>query len=113
MISSNSLEGIKTHTISLVRGNLSESTFKEVDYRKYRHAIERLENNLKTRVSSIYRFRGARIKAAQDILQRRLINRTMLEQKRLIPCYAGRLNLVISETGDVYPCEILTEASEM
>jgi radical SAM protein with 4Fe4S-binding SPASM domain len=105
----NSLEGIKTHTISLIRGNLSDRRFKNIDHRKYCNAIERLENNLKADISSIYRFKGAKIKAAQDILQRRLINRTMLEQKRLIPCYAGRLNLVITESGNVYPCEILTE----
>ncbi len=105
----NSLESIRTHTISLVRGNLSDRSFKEIDYRKYCHAIERLEKNLKTNISSIYRFKGAKIKAAQDIIQRRLINRTMLKQKRIIPCYAGRLNLVLSESGDVYPCEILEE----
>jgi MoaA/NifB/PqqE/SkfB family radical SAM enzyme len=106
----NGLGAIKTHTISLVRGNLCEERFKDVDYRLYHNAIERLERNLKSRLSSIYRFRGARIKAAQDILQRRLINRTMLEQKRLIPCFAGRLNLVLSENGDVYPCEILSDS---
>lgn len=105
----NSLEGIRTHTISLVRGNLSDRSFKDIDYKKYCHAIERLENNLKASISSIYRFKGAKIKAAQDILQRRLINRTMLDQKRIIPCYAGRLNLVLSESGNVYPCEILEE----
>ncbi|MFZ2196763.1 MAG: radical SAM protein [Thermodesulfovibrionales bacterium] len=105
----NSLEGIKTHTISLIRGNLSDSSFKNIDYRKYSNAIERLEKNLKASLSSIYRFKGAKIKAAQDILQRRLISQTMLDKKRLIPCFAGRLNLVLSENGDVYPCEILTE----
>ena len=105
----NSIKGIKTHTISLIRGNLSDKSFQDIDYRKYSHAIERLENNLKADISSIYRFKGAKIKAAQDILQRRLINRTMLDKKRLIPCYAGRLNLVLSENGDVFPCEIITE----
>lgn len=105
----NSMEGIKTHTISLIRGNLSDSSFKKIDYRKYSNAIRRLEKNLKAGLSSIYRFKGAKIKAAQDILQRRLINQTMLDKKRLIPCFAGRLNLVLSENGDVYPCEILTE----
>ncbi len=103
------LESIKTHTVSLVRGNLLDSSFKDIDYNKYCHASERLENNLKTSISAIYRFRGARIKAAQDILQRRLINRTMLERRRIIPCYAGRLNVVLSESGHVYPCEILEE----
>ena len=104
----NSMEDIKTHTISLIRGNLADKTFMNVDLQKYRHAISRLEQNLKQKESSkTYRFTGARIKAAQDILQRDLISRTFDEQKRLIPCYAGALNLVLRENGEVYPCEIL------
>jgi len=104
----NSLDSIKTHTISLIRGELSNESFKNVEYEKYYRAIERLEDNLKNKISSVYRFRGAKIKAAQDILQRRLIYRTVQDKKRLIPCYAGRLNLVLTENGDVFPCEILT-----
>jgi MoaA/NifB/PqqE/SkfB family radical SAM enzyme len=102
-----SLEGIKTHTISLIRGSLADESYKAVDNRKYRHAIERLDKNLKKKISGIYRFRGARIKAAQDIVQRRLIHQTTTARKRLVPCYAGRLNLVLTENGNVYPCEIL------
>lgn len=104
------LKNIRTHTISLIRGHLSNENYKSVNGQKYRHAIERLEKNLKNRISPVYRFGGARIKAAQDIVQRRLICRTMHERKRLIPCYAGMLNLVLTESGDVYPCEILTES---
>lgn len=104
------MKNIKTHTISLVRGNLSDATFHDVDEKKYLRAIERLEENLKNRRSRLYRFKGARIKAAQDILQRRLIHQTMHHKKRLIPCYAGQLNLVLRENGDLYPCEMLTES---
>jgi len=104
----NGLKDIKTHTISLIRGSLEDENYKKVDYKKYLHAIKRLEENLKNRTSATYRFRGARIKAAQDILQRNLIHLTLLEQKRLTCCYAGRLNLVLTENGDVFPCEILT-----
>lgn len=103
------MKNIKTHTISLIRGNIANDDYKKVDYAKYDRAVERLERNLKNRTSSTYRFRGARIKAAQDILQRRLIHQISIENKSLIPCYAGRLNLVLTETGDVYPCEILNE----
>lgn len=103
------LKAIKTHTISLVRGDLSDKSFKQVDRQKYQNAIDRLECNLKDRSAPTYRFRGAKLKAAQDILQRRLIHQTGLEKRRLIPCYAGRLNLVLHENGDVFPCEILTK----
>ncbi len=100
------LKHIRTHTISLARGDLADAGHKAVDHAKYECAIARLAADLRERKTPTYAFRGARLKAAQDILQRRLIHRTLLEQKRLIPCYAGRLNLVLSETGEVYPCEI-------
>ncbi len=103
------MEDVRTHTISVVRGDLRDEGFKNVDFGKYLAAIERLEKDLKNRTSRTYRFKGARVKAAQDIVQRKLIHRTSLEKRRLIPCYAGRLNVVLTETGDVYPCEILTE----
>jgi radical SAM protein with 4Fe4S-binding SPASM domain len=32
----------------------------------------------------------------------------MCEKKRVTPCYAGRLNVVLTESGEVFPCEILT-----
>lgn len=64
-----------------------------------------MATDLKCGASGLYRFRGARFKAAQDILQGDIIYKTITSRKRLIPCYAGRLTLVLTETGDVYPCE--------
>lgn len=104
------LNNVGTHTISMVRGNLSDKHYKQIDYRKYDRAIVRLEKNLRNRTANVYRFRGARLKAAQDILQRRLIHETAIAEDRMIPCYAGRANLVLTESGEVYPCEILTKS---
>lgn len=101
------LKHISTHTISLVRGELIHEEYKHIDMEKYRHAVDYLAANIKTKSQNIYRFAGARLKSAQDIIQRRIIHKTMLEQSREIPCYAGTSSVVISETGDVYPCEIL------
>ncbi|MBI4843499.1 MAG: radical SAM protein [Nitrospirae bacterium] len=101
----NRLENVTTHTISLIRGDVPDPAFKDIDINKYLVAVKKLEANLKGRDSKIYRFRGARLKAAQDILQRRLIHETFTRKKQMLPCYAGRLNLVLTERGDVYPCE--------
>ncbi|WP_457554766.1 radical SAM protein [Candidatus Pyrohabitans sp.] len=100
------LEHIKTHTLSLVRGNVSRD-MKDVNLERYHELILRLERELRTGRAKLYRFPGARLKAAQDVLQRRLIYLTAKRERRLIPCYAGRLNLVVTENGDVYPCELL------
>lgn len=103
------LETVKTHTISMVRGDIKHAFYKNINIEKYLTASRKLETNLKDRTSPTYSFRGARIKAAQDILQRRLIYRTITEKRQLIPCYAGRLNIVLTETGDLYPCESFSE----
>ena len=104
------MEHISTHTISLVRGNLINEEFKKVDLNKYQQATDYLKHNTRTRQDNVYRFKGARLKAAQDIVQRRLILKTVQQRRRQIPCYAGTTNLVISESGEVYPCEIRTES---
>jgi radical SAM protein with 4Fe4S-binding SPASM domain len=103
------LPQVKTHTVSLIRGEVSRDDLKQVDLQKYRNVITRLESDLKKKLASMYRFRGARLKTAQDILQRRLILKAAGETKRTTPCYAGRLNLVLTETGDLYPCESFSE----
>lgn len=100
------LDKVRTHTISMVRGELKEEQYKNIDLSEYHKAIQTLEKNLKAPKAQVYSFKGARFKAAQDNLQRRLIYQTLLRKRRLIPCYAGRLNLVLTETGDLYPCEL-------
>lgn len=99
-----------THTLSLVRGALREPAYLQVDIGKYRRAAERLARRLRERAAPLYRFRGARLKAAQDVLQRRLIHDTWRARRQLAPCYAGRLNLVLGETGEVFPCETLSSS---
>ena len=99
-----------SHTISLVRGELRQQDYLQLDVGKYARAAARLARRLRERDSPLYRFRGARLKAAQDVLQRRLIHQTWSARRRLVPCYAGRLNLVLGETGEVFACETLTRS---
>jgi len=103
-----SLDKIKTHTVSLIRGDVSDGALKEVDTEKYNRTIEKMAADLRNKKAPTYRFKGARLKAAQDIVQRRLIYETQVKNRQIIPCYAGRLNIVITEDGDVYPCEYFT-----
>jgi radical SAM protein with 4Fe4S-binding SPASM domain len=99
------LPHVKTHTVSLIRGEVFRDDLKQVDLEKYKKVIDRLESDLKKRLAAVYGFRGAKLKAAQDILQRRYIYEAALHNQRTSPCYAGKLNLVLTETGDLYPCE--------
>jgi len=99
------LEGIDTHTLSLVRGAIPDPALGVVDPGRYLAAAEALARALRQGSQPRYRFLGARLKAAQDVLQRRIIAETLRRQGRVIPCHAGRLNLVLDERGELYPCE--------
>ena len=99
------MDAIKTHTVSLIRGTVADSRLKDIDIEKYKKVIHSLAANLRTGKSDTYRFKGARLKAAQDIIQRDVIYKTLTHKKQIVPCYAGKLNLVLTETGDVFPCE--------
>ena len=78
------LKRIRTHTVSLVRGELADAGYKQVDLGKYQRIAQRLGDELRRGVAPVYAFRGARLKAAQDIVQRRMILRTAREPQRLI-----------------------------
>jgi MoaA/NifB/PqqE/SkfB family radical SAM enzyme len=98
------LEGVRSHTLTLLRPGPNGPGPEPLDLRQYRHVSRQLEALWRGRRRR-HRFSGARLKAAQDRLQRRLIHRTMTERRRVVPCYAGRLNLVLTESGDLHPCE--------
>jgi MoaA/NifB/PqqE/SkfB family radical SAM enzyme len=99
------LEGVDTHTLSLVRGTIPDPALGCVDPARYLAAAEALAQGLRRGAQPRYRFFGARLKAAQDVLQRRIIAATLQRQGRVIPCHAGRLNLVLDERGELFPCE--------
>lgn len=106
----NTLPECETHTISLVRGNPADDHYKDVDLKQYRRAIQRLEKDLKGSKSKMYHFTLARLKSAQDLVQRDLIYETVRQSRRQLPCYAGRITAVMNEIGEVFPCEILSDS---
>lgn len=105
----NTLPDCETHTISLVRGDPTDHECKEVDIEKYHRAINRLDTELKGEQPKMYHFAAARLKTAQDLVQRQLIYETVRTGRRQLPCFAGRIDAVMNEVGDVFPCEILPD----
>jgi MoaA/NifB/PqqE/SkfB family radical SAM enzyme len=99
------LEGVRSHTLTLVRGELREERYREIDLGAYERACRHLDAAWGTGDRRFHRFAGGRLKAAQDRVQRRLIHRTVSRRRRTIPCQAGRLDLVMTESGELHPCE--------
>lgn len=100
---------VTTHTLSLARGDLKNPEWKNVDIELYKRHVDRLDREMKSGAHPFYRFWGGRIKAAQDILQRQMIYKTVTESGWQTPCYAGRLNVTVTHDAKLYPCEELGE----
>ncbi len=96
------LDGVRSHTLTMARGDRGAGAFADVDLEEYRRATARLEERWSRR---FHRFAGSGLKAAQDRVQHRLVRETLLGGRRPVPCSAGRLAVVLSETGELWACE--------
>jgi radical SAM protein with 4Fe4S-binding SPASM domain len=45
----------------------------------------------------------------RELLQKRIISTIFKEDRYVIPCLAGNISCIMTETGDLYPCEILNK----
>ncbi len=94
--------------ILYVRGEPRNPRAKEVDVNYYAEANRMLERDIKEGLVRSYKFMPD-VLNVKDILLRRLIIKTVKENRYQIPCTAGALTGVIQTEGDVYPCEMLDE----
>jgi len=92
-------------TINLVRGDLRFPGQKDVDIRYYDELADLIKSG--KRKSGIL-WHGSplrKIIVARNFLTYVSISKIFKEKRSLASCYAGYLNCVIAEDGDVYPCE--------
>jgi len=104
------LRHCRTHTVSLVRGRIGDPALARVDPDRYRETAGLLASILRRAgPAGRYRFAGSRLKAAQDIVQRRRIADLAAGRPvDFLPCTAGRLALTLTESGEVFACESFT-----
>lgn len=90
-------------SITYARGEMPDDSLKQVSEARYREANAFLET---TRRGKENRFLYPLWRGARDV-SRDMLMTTVFEDEFVTPCVAGRKLIVISETGDVQPCEIL------
>ena len=90
------------HFILLARGNTREKAAKEVQLEKYEELLRWLASRGSRKENRPF---SSILRAIYEI-STEIIIRTEREKRMLLPCVAGRKMLIISEYGDVYPCEI-------
>jgi MoaA/NifB/PqqE/SkfB family radical SAM enzyme len=90
-------------SVTYARGKIKNPELQKVTQQRYREVnefIEGLDKNKKKGII-IPLVRGV-VEVSRDILMR-----TEFDDEFVTPCVAGKKLIVISETGDIQPCEIL------
>lgn len=94
--------------LSFVRGEAMVPAIELADVAKYRSIKARLERAYADGELRYYsNMPLARFVHAKERLSTRTVLKTLETGTYQTPCYAGALSAVISEEGDVYPCELL------
>ncbi|MEX2755990.1 MAG: glycosyltransferase [Candidatus Sigynarchaeota archaeon] len=97
---------IDGYYIALVRGTTRDSDIKDIDIEKYKLAVKHLER-WKTRQGAYRNYALAGFRNAIDDLAPWDVIKSVLDGRIAYPCKAGQTVIVISERGEVYPCEML------
>jgi len=93
---------IDNHTITYVRGKADEET-KKASAEEYIRLVEDLRRRRSPLESRPF---SSLLRAIMDY-QRDIIKWTLREDRMYVPCAAGKRMIVITERGEVLPCEIL------
>lgn len=95
--------------IILIRGDSKESFVKDIDIKYYDDIWAFQKNRFEIKDSSRQSKLKSIIRKRLQFIRQEFLSRTFKEKKYLIPCYACKLDVVINEEGDVYPCEMLNK----
>ena len=90
-------------SINYARGEMKDPGLKEASRENYIKINDYLENIRRRKEN---RFMYPLVRGVRDVSRRVLID-TVFDDKFVLPCVAGRKLVVISETGEVLPCEVL------
>jgi len=93
--------------IILIRGDSKESFVKNIDIKYYDDMWAFQKNRFESKDSQS-KLKSI-IRKRLQLIRQEFLSRTFKDRKYLIPCYACKLDVVINEEGDVYPCEMLNE----
>jgi MoaA/NifB/PqqE/SkfB family radical SAM enzyme len=93
------------HNMSFIRGDVRDSSAKDVNVEDYERIMKSWKNGSDDKLNFHFS-----IMQSIDKLRPKIIIQTLRQQKQILPCKAGSKTLVISQFGDVYPCEMLNKS---
>lgn len=88
-----------------VRGDTREHEAKDVTPEQYEYCVKYAEKIIikKNRTKSLYN----NVFSSASLVAKELISESLIKKQQVLHCNAGSRFVVISETGEVFPCETL------
>ena len=97
------------HHIEVVRGNTREKKARAITPQQFRKIINYLRKTwTKEKRKADYPF--ASFRQVVDVLTPEIEMETMIKNRMILPCKAGKTVIVLGEYGDVFPCELLNKS---
>lgn len=93
------------HTVMLARGAPREPDAKDVSPEEYRGFVDYLAERQRREPSNSRMHKGLLHFVERET--RYLVEKTVREDRYQIPCVAGSKLVILYDSGDLYPCEIL------
>ncbi len=97
-------------TLNLVRGNMENESLKEFKINYCRNGVEIKKQAIASKNIPYYNFKLAKLILAKDMVMYDLIEKIFRENRFQSLCFAGTLSSVLSERGEIFPCELLNES---
>ena len=94
-------------SINLIRGKPRSTCLGEVDLKHYFEFIKIQKEGWATGDFGYFNLLGKTFIQRRELLQKQVISTVFKGDRYVIPCLAGNISCVMTETGDLYPCEIL------
>ena len=94
-------------TINIIRGKPKSIPLGNIDLKNYFDFIKVQRDGWSGENLGYFEFFGKNIIKKKELLQKDIIATVFKENRYVLPCLAGNISCVMTETGDLYPCEIL------
>jgi MoaA/NifB/PqqE/SkfB family radical SAM enzyme len=110
----NELKGadlIDNISIGLVRGNAKDPAIKTVDVEKYRRLTGLKIEAVQQKDLVYFGFALKSLVLSKDQYTYETVAEVYEHDRWVLPCYAGSLMGILYDNGEVFPCEILPDAS--
>ena len=93
--------------VNIVRGKPRSGPLGEVELKHYFDFVKVQEEGWASGDLGYYGFFGKSLLKGKEALQKKIVSTVFKENRYVVPCQAGNISCVMTETGDLYPCEIL------